>query len=626
MSFESKSSGVSLLPQIDSLIEKLGQLRQVASRWESEGLRIGPAVTDLDELVEEMDRQREHSTGRYTVMLLGVFNAGKSTFLNALLNLSPEQRLTAHHQPTTALPTRLTGRHPGGPPARFVLFSGEVIPCESWEAALAETSEQRKTRNDIREIILSVDHPLLRQIDLLDMPGTGTAFHQEHTKITRDYIANAEFVIFVFGADPPGGEELANYEFAISRQIPMVALFNAWGWLNPPPNAVRTPEQELIDQENLERAVREEYPQLFVHHAQGFRVYSKKCLEAMEASQPRESWNPAWGMRAFETWFWEAYLDRFEDTTKQRLANVRRQVARIAHNAVEDCEDWLQEWMDAQAREQGTDKWLAERERAASNLRSEVSLRVKGVAREKAESILDLVLQRAKQFVDQKVTLTNFELWKAVMPGRSGEELERKLHDEFRRDYLKLEPAPSWLDRELADYLEHANRVVAAEWRHFLTSLEHDPEFQGSSPELFGGTVQEITKAMGAAVQEIVVRLTGAGAVFGVLLAIPGGQVVDAVLIAGIALSALFKDPFEKQRRRAHSRLQTEVQMRRLGLAGELRDIVMKGSHDVFLARFRSELEAQRGELSGRQSMIREALSEIEALRAAFDEAREEPA
>ena len=144
------------------LAEERRQLTELAAalaRWDAsreDQATLERSVRQLDEL--------------FLLVVVGEFNSGKSTFINALLGT---QLLDEGVTPTTS--------------AVYRLRWGE--------------REERGIDNDgIEEIAAPVD--LLRQVQIVDTPGTN-ALERAHEALTRRFVPRSDLVLFVTSADRP---------------------------------------------------------------------------------------------------------------------------------------------------------------------------------------------------------------------------------------------------------------------------------------------------------------------------------------------------------------------------------------------------------------------------------------
>lgn len=109
----------------------------------------------------------------FTIVVVGEFNAGKSSLINALFGAK----------------LRVEG----------------PIPVDDRISVLryGETASQRKLSDFVLEQFYQVD--FLRNITLVDTPGTNSIV-QRHQEITEDYIPRADLVLFVTSIDRPLSE------------------------------------------------------------------------------------------------------------------------------------------------------------------------------------------------------------------------------------------------------------------------------------------------------------------------------------------------------------------------------------------------------------------------------------
>jgi small GTP-binding protein len=122
------------------------------------------------EAVKNLEEMRAHLSDLFLVVVVGEFNAGKSTVLNALFG---EVVMEEGPVPTTAKITLL----------RY-----------------GDTPTTRQQSEYLTERRLSAD--LLQHLTLVDTPGTNSIV-QEHQRITEDFVPRSDLVLFVTSYDRP---------------------------------------------------------------------------------------------------------------------------------------------------------------------------------------------------------------------------------------------------------------------------------------------------------------------------------------------------------------------------------------------------------------------------------------
>jgi small GTP-binding protein len=151
-----------LTPEREDLIRRaratLGDLRATLART---------GVTDDDETV--LKHAIEQLDDFFLLVVVGEFNAGKSALVNALLG---ERLLVEGVTPTTT------------------------------QVQVLRHADQADTRPPAGVALLTGTAPLLRDIHLVDTPGTN-AITREHEVITERFVPRADLDLFVTSADRP---------------------------------------------------------------------------------------------------------------------------------------------------------------------------------------------------------------------------------------------------------------------------------------------------------------------------------------------------------------------------------------------------------------------------------------
>ncbi len=603
------NSGIS---EINELIEAIGVAESTLRRIDSRSLGLPPDLKLLRAIEKRLRDQARHSTQRYTVLLLGEFKAGKSSFVNALLGLSGDQCLLVGDEPLTAKPTRCTFRHPGDPVAKWVHFDGREEVKESWSDAIPATVDNDLERT-VAEVILFLEHPLLHAIDVLDMPGTGAAYHQKHADTTREYIANSEVVLWIVG-QAPSAEGRKDLRIATDQNVPIITVFNAWGYLDEERN--RRLRDSGFSQNDIEADVRENFPSAFKHHPNGFRVYAGKCAESLSRGISSADMPPDFGIQLFKTWLHE-YYSTFSDISAERQRNVLEQVERIKTQSALDIGEWLKEWEAAIEREGEGGKALNREMNAINRMEHILWSKLRVLAKERADSILRRIQNASESFIESKLRVENYDILVNLVTGGM-DSAQNALTEELRRDYLRFDESPSWLDQEAADFIAEAWVITEAEWRRFLEEIPLESPVQAGAstpPQL---PFDEIGNAVKQGVASVIQRIVTVGAVIAFLAAIPGGAIVDAIGISIALLGALFHDPLAKPRSNAIRRIGSEIDLQRSGLKKQLQDEAMKGGHASLKCEFQDNLEKRRGGLNKRLKAETEGRDALTALQMNF--------
>lgn len=280
--------------------------------------------------------RRNVEEGLFSIVLVGEFSAGKSTFLNALMH---KRILPSFTSETTATVNFL--RHTSQAPnheAGIVYYSDkrqESIP----ELTLQTLERVVSTRGDTEDtkVAASVDHvdlflesPLLRDgVMLVDSPGlNGVADH--HREITERQIQASHASIFMFSARQPGSRTDFAYLRDLKSQSGNIFLvLNMIDVINPEQETVEDVIEKL--RENYRKQFPEEQtlPEIWPVSAEAALVARDpeitryKNVETISTQERRGELEAASRLGEFESRLWQ-YLTQGERSREQLLGPVER--------------------------------------------------------------------------------------------------------------------------------------------------------------------------------------------------------------------------------------------------------------------------------------------------------------
>lgn len=143
----------------------------------------------------EMERIPKLQEERFSIVVIGEFNHGKSSFVNALIGSS---LLPVGITPTTATINHLV--YAQEPSARAVMEDGSSQRVDP--AALQQwvTIDAHVPHTDIRYVEVGIPSPFLADhLTLVDTPGVND-ISEARAQITYQYIPQADFVVFLLDA------------------------------------------------------------------------------------------------------------------------------------------------------------------------------------------------------------------------------------------------------------------------------------------------------------------------------------------------------------------------------------------------------------------------------------------
>jgi small GTP-binding protein len=166
------------------LLDELGALAEIAGAAGMKTLQRDLVETRIPKLLEE----------RFHLVVLGEFNHGKSTFVNALLG--------AEVLPTGITPTTATINHvvyAKKPRARALLEAGGEMGIEP--KAIADwVTVDGKHHDGVKYVEVGWPAPILEdKVTLVDTPGVND-LNEQRAEITYEYVPRADAVIFLLDA------------------------------------------------------------------------------------------------------------------------------------------------------------------------------------------------------------------------------------------------------------------------------------------------------------------------------------------------------------------------------------------------------------------------------------------
>jgi small GTP-binding protein len=224
-------------PEVQALLRReqrlLVELRETLEREQADERR---RVDDLLATLEDL----------FTLVVVGEFNAGKSSLINALFGAK--------------------------------LRTEGPIPVDDVISILryAEQPSQRKVSDYVIEQFYAVE--FLRNITLVDTPGTNSIV-QRHQEITEDYIPRADLVLFVTSIDRPLSESERRFLEYI-REWGKKVVFVL--------NKIDTKSDEEIDQ--VVDYLKSNTRSIFGFDAVVYPVASKPALEVKLGNLPPREW------------------------------------------------------------------------------------------------------------------------------------------------------------------------------------------------------------------------------------------------------------------------------------------------------------------------------------------------
>lgn len=271
--------------------------------------RLVGVASDRPEAASAERLARRLGAGQFVVSVVGEFNRGKSTLLNALVGA---EVLPTGVLPLTTVATELCFGEPG---AVVEHLDGTTVAIDPADVADFVTEE----RNPLNERMVALVRvrgrwPLLEPgVVLVDTPGIGSV-HRHNTEAARAALADADGAVLVLSADAPLSEQERELLRSLAqRRAPTFFVLNRADHVAPGELDQLRRFVENVVCDDLGRKVRV------------FALSVRYALRARLAGR-------APGEEAGEFPAFVSHIERFiaEDLVAARLAIARRELARLA--------------------------------------------------------------------------------------------------------------------------------------------------------------------------------------------------------------------------------------------------------------------------------------------------------
>lgn len=176
-------------------------------------------VSQIKELRNRLARGQLH------LAVLGQFNRGKSTFINALIR---QKILPTSVLPVTSVPTFISYGEQMSCTVRFLKQKPDLVVKQSI-AKIVETlttyvAEENNPRNQfcVRDVQINCPSPILENgTVLIDTPGFGSTY-VHNTRTALDSLVDCDAALFLLSADPPMTQTEVEFLKQVQQYVPRI--------------------------------------------------------------------------------------------------------------------------------------------------------------------------------------------------------------------------------------------------------------------------------------------------------------------------------------------------------------------------------------------------------------------
>ena len=514
------------IESIKSTLESIkNQVIDSSEKLNSALMDVGINKEDYNNAILKIEKQIVSAENKFTIAFVGTFKTGKSTIINSLLGLKGEARLSSEYDPDTAHCIRIIEKM-GQTYEAEVDFGTYCKPEQlSWivakkytsQVALdAEDEDFRKKASMVKEVRYYVDSPLLRLCNILDLPGTGTGSHDDHTAVTDEKIMESDCFFWVLSTDiEPDKETIKNLKKIRHKLLPII---NVWKFEKEGIEGERSP-QEIID---LMKNVCSEY---LVNAENPIIYYAKEIDYAQLNDLPiREEWGK------------EIFIDKIQEIISN--VQVGDRATRIKSNlldALSECRDLLENVKDSSklkelkslSQRHGTE--VTKKYQRLDRCNNLVNSDITATAKKTADEILDIIAEASGSFIQNKMSGVDLKYLIKMFTKKQKDDMSKEFEDEFKKNYLKFDSG--WLEDAIQDYYNEVFKILKSKYIDFSCSLidEERAENTGFDVGELTGFMDTISSQIQKDFQSKSVNLLASAVLTVTLLAIPGLNLLDSV-------------------------------------------------------------------------------------------------
>lgn len=165
------------------------------------------------------------STGQLHLAVLGQFNRGKSTFINALIR---QRILPTSVLPVTSVPTFISYDDSLSCKVRFLKNKPDLVVKQSIENITATLSkyvaEENNPRNQfcVKDVHIGCPSTILQNgTMLIDTPGFGSTY-VHNTRTALDTLVDCDAALFLLSADPPMTQTEVEFLKQVQQYVPRI--------------------------------------------------------------------------------------------------------------------------------------------------------------------------------------------------------------------------------------------------------------------------------------------------------------------------------------------------------------------------------------------------------------------
>ena len=526
-------------------------------------MESGLSTIQLGEYERIIKQQINTAQNKFTMAFVGEFNSGKSTIINTLLDLGEHEKLSCLDSPDTALSIRIMHKEKDCDFDAEIIFKPGTFENErvDWDTAKKYTSQVAIDEDpslaikvsNIDEVRYYIDKDIMTVCNILDLPGTGTGTHREHTELTNTKIFEAEVVFWVVSTSSEVDRTaIANLEKISSKIIPVI---NVWQFEKEGIKGEYTAEETKKD-------ITEKYSEYFSNKEEPIVYYGREIEYALQHGlEVKNEWGRDCFVECLERIVYSESIDS-DDANVERVKKTISKELRAALHVIEEKQESLK---DVNNEIEHDESELDVLETSLYSTYQSVDTKIKDISKATAKKIIDYFLGVTDAYIEDEMQSANLQLLIRSIGRGKKEALKKEMEEKYRNEYLKVQDKPCWYDEVMNDFVEDVKTLLNGEYASFkikAKEIQDKTSFIDMPNDFIASIIQQSINAFLESMGSVMVTIISTI----VLVLVPGGEIIDNISIALLGKSTIGTDRITKKKENIKSRARLSINIQKNGV------------------------------------------------------------
>ncbi|WP_026489131.1 dynamin family protein [Butyrivibrio sp. XBB1001] len=499
---------------------------------------------DFSEQKRTIKQQMATAQNKFTIATIGMFKAGKSTTLNTLLNLQGETGLSCEFEPDTAKAIRIMKKSENQNfDAEIVYRDGADYKDEemSWSEAKQYTSQValndnpslKRKAEQISEVRYYIDSDILDSCDFLDLPGLGVNPKHDRVTIEKSNECDAVFWI-VSNTEEVNKDTLSQLQLIKHKMIPIINV-----WYNSDTKKIvgdfSYDEMKDILLNNYKAYIGEN-TRIMKYCAKAIEMALDKIVDGADKEEAFEdNVDDAWGYDAMQECLHDLVYGEGADLEEEKKE-------RLISNVLDACSDMDQKLDGTISEIKNVNNKLDNQVRSNELIKKKISkayhsnqIELKEIASNSVDEIIQRINEACELFIDAKMSSLKIGVALKALSQKGKKQLQEDYRREYISKYLEIdnfEKGGTWINSVMNEFKDDLTSIFENEYSKAGLDMDDLEGNLDNKVRLDLKFFDAIGENMSIAFEQICKEFLPT-IVAGILLYIPGHQIVDLLLMLG---------------------------------------------------------------------------------------------